>query len=435
MKKELLKDLAALETESIISAQTASDIRNWYQKKEDKSPGRLGILLGILGAVLAGSGILLIIAHNWDELNKITKTIFAFLPLVLAQSLGAYTLLKKNDDRGWRECSAVFIFLAIPASIALISQIYQVDGSLESFLFTWILLALPLVYILNSSVVVLLCIALATWWAALTGYYDYPIETPYWYLLMMAFMAPHYYQLMRSNRHGNLLLLFNLFAGISITITLGSFLVGNENLYPFIFAIYLNLFCIFYLVGLLPEEAGKASRPFYLLGIVGILVILFTWSFIWFWKDFQYNNVLNYIFLTPVPYVLLVSLLVLTWILRKKQIPLASIRNHPIGFSFIIFLWSIFFFFRLPDLGMLFINGWILCIAISYIRRGSRENNFGILNFGLLILTILALCRYFDDSISFMWRGIFFLLTGISFFVANYLLIKKRKSLTTTEIK
>src|SRR4051812_7358483 len=109
MKKELLKDLADLEAESIISTQTATDIRNWYGKKEQGSPGRLGVILGILGALLAGSGILLIIAHNWDELGKLTKTIFAFLPLLLSQSLAAYTLIKKNDNRAWKECSAVFV--------------------------------------------------------------------------------------------------------------------------------------------------------------------------------------------------------------------------------------------------------------------------------------------------------------------------------------
>lgn len=68
-------------------------------------------------------------------------------------------------------------------------------------------------------------------------------------------------------------------------------------------------------------------------------------------------------------------------------------------------------------------------MAIFYIRKGSIKNHLGILNFGLLIIAVLALLRFFDNSIPFVWRGLFFVATGIGFFVANYLLLKKRKSI------
>jgi hypothetical protein len=61
-------------------------------------------------------------------------------------------------------------------------------------------------------------------------------------------------------------------------------------------------------------------------------------------------------------------------------------------------------------------------------------NHLGILNFGLLIVLVLALCRFFDDRIPFVWRGFFFLATGISFFAANYFLLKKRKKTITREV-
>jgi hypothetical protein len=75
-------------------------------------------------------------------------------------------------------------------------------------------------------------------------------------------------------------------------------------------------------------------------------------------------------------------------------------------------------------------NAWLLLLAIFYIRKGSREDHFGILNSGLVILAILVVCRFFDSTIPFVWRGIFFVVTGIAFFLANYLLLKKRKQLT-----
>ena len=48
---------------------------------------------------------------------------------------------------------------------------------------------------------------------------------------------------------------------------------------------------------------------------------------------------------------------------------------------------------------------------------------------GLLIIAALAVLRFFDDDIPFVWRSMFFLATGIGFFVANYLVIKRKKSL------
>src|SRR5688572_28638486 len=185
MNTQLLKDIAELEAAQVITAETGQKIRNFYRQRNDSSPNRLGIILGILGALLIGSGMILIIAHNWDNFSKLTKTILGFMPLVAAQLLAGYTLLKQRDSKAWRECSGVLLFLAIPATISVMSQIYQTGGELADFLLTWTLLALPVVYILSSSVVALLCIATATWYAALTGYFDRSGTRPYFYLLMM----------------------------------------------------------------------------------------------------------------------------------------------------------------------------------------------------------------------------------------------------------
>jgi uncharacterized membrane protein len=77
------------------------------------------------------------------------------------------------------------------------------------------------------------------------------------------------------------------------------------------------------------------------------------------------------------------------------------------------------------------INAWTIFIAIFFIRKGAAKNHLGIVNFGLIIIAALAICRFFDDRIPFIWRGIFFLATGVAFFAANYLLLRKRKLLNS----
>ena len=82
-------DLSELLKAEIISPETADDIRAYYQKKKEQSGNRLFVVFGILGAILVGLGIILIIAHNWDELSRTTKTFFALLPMLIGQGICA----------------------------------------------------------------------------------------------------------------------------------------------------------------------------------------------------------------------------------------------------------------------------------------------------------------------------------------------------------
>ena len=58
--------------------------------------------------------------------------------------------------------------------------------------------------------------------------------------------------------------------------------------------------------------------------------------------------------------------------------------------------------------------------------EGAKREHLGILNYGLLIIAALAACRFFDQDITFLGRGLIFLFVGFSFFAANYWIIRKR---------
>ena len=74
----ILKELTELTKENVITQETAERIRDYYENKSSSSTNRLFIIFGILGAILVGLGVILVIAHNWDELTRGTKTFFAF---------------------------------------------------------------------------------------------------------------------------------------------------------------------------------------------------------------------------------------------------------------------------------------------------------------------------------------------------------------------
>ncbi|MFT5306512.1 MAG: hypothetical protein ACI89M_002038, partial [Chitinophagales bacterium] len=40
----------------------------------------------------------------------------------------------------------------------------------------------------------------------------------------------------------------------------------------------------------------------------------------------------------------------------------------------------------------------------------------------------LVACRFFDSNLSFVFRGLLFILVGLGFFFVNYWMINRRKS-------
>ena len=82
----------------MIDDSTANRIQEYYSQQKDAGTGKLIMVLGLLGALLVSSGVILLIAHNWDGLGKTARTIVGFLPLLIGQSLCAFTLLKKKQS-------------------------------------------------------------------------------------------------------------------------------------------------------------------------------------------------------------------------------------------------------------------------------------------------------------------------------------------------
>lgn len=92
----MIKDLPELIEANVISQETAERISDYYHQKKNKEPNRLIAVFGIIGAILVGMGIILIVAHNWDDFGRTTKSILAFLPLLLGQASCAFALIKKK---------------------------------------------------------------------------------------------------------------------------------------------------------------------------------------------------------------------------------------------------------------------------------------------------------------------------------------------------
>jgi uncharacterized membrane protein len=106
-------DISDLLKAEIITQETADRIHAYYKSKGGSSTNRLFVVFGILGAILIGLGITLIIAHNWDELSRSTKTVIAFIPLLTGQALCGFTLMKSGKALPGGRAPPPFCFLPL----------------------------------------------------------------------------------------------------------------------------------------------------------------------------------------------------------------------------------------------------------------------------------------------------------------------------------
>lgn len=423
----ILKELTELTKEDVITQETAERIRDYYKNKSSSSTNRLFIIFGILGAILVGLGIILVIAHNWDELTRGTKTFFAFLPLLIGQMLCGFALIKKPDSISWRESGTAFLFFSVGASISLISQVYNIPGNLGPFLLTWMLLCLPLIYVMKSSITSLLYLIGITYYAAETSYWSYPLSDSYLYWLLLLGVFPHYYQLYKKKPESNFMIFHHWLIPLSVVIALGTVAKRTGEL---MFIAYFSLFGLLYLVGDLGFFTQQKSRNngYKILGSLGTIVLLMALSFDWFWEglrreDFQFNEIIATpeFFATAITSVLAGGL----FYLHHKNKALSDIK--PLALIFMLFIVTFILGLSSP-ISVVLINLYVFAIGILTIRDGAKQDHLGILNYGLLIITALVICRFFDTDLSFVIRGIMFVSVGTGFFVANYWMLKNRKT-------
>lgn len=418
----MINELPDLIKAGVITQEAADRIREYYQSKESNSGSRMLIAFAILGAILVGLGIILIIAHNWDDLSRSIKTFLAFIPLVIGQALCAYVLLKRSANLAWKEGVAVFLFFAVAASISLVSQIYNIPGNLGTFVLTWMLLGLPLIYILGSSSVSLLYIIGITYYAVDVGYWSQ--DSPYSYWALLAAALPHYYLLFRRFAHGNFAAFHHWLVPASMAVVLGSFSAGIEEL---MYVAYCSLFGLFYLFGkMVLPHAHPAVNGFKIIGSLGTVGLLLIVSFNWYWQDVR---ALSFSFseMAQSPDFLITAFLSIASVgllyLLKRMKLLSASNPIPVAFMVMIVAFAIGLH---SQVAIIIINVYLLALGALTIQAGARAYHLGRLNFGLSILAVLIACRFFDANLSFIVKGVLFLCVGIAFFATNYWLLQKK---------
>lgn len=424
----LYQELPTLVSSGIVPAEVADRIRKHYGEPDAQGSGRhwLITLFAIIGAALIGGGIILLLAHNWEELSRPMRAAISLAPLLITQTLAAWVLLERNESTAWREGVGTSLTLAIGSSIALIAQTYNLGGTFPDFMFAWTLLALPVAYLLRATLPALLYLVGVTIWS---GSVMDEGSKSLWFWPLVGLAVPYLWMTARENRYHSRPLLVCWV--LSITGAIGAGFGAHRLLDEFSWwiALYGGLFAVWWLVG--SRWYGEATsiwqRPFQIVGGLGLWVMSLVLTFSDPWKDISHHVWWSDLHHTPAEWmavlawpVAAIALWVAAW--RRRETSELLLGAMPV---FAVLGQALAVHDMEVTAAVLF-NVYVLVVAVTLIASGVKAQRLGIINAGMLLLSALILCRFFDADLGFVARGVAFILIGTGFLVTNLVLLRRK---------
>ena len=344
----------------------------------------------------------------------------SLLPLLVAQCFALIAIWKQKDF-AWREASAAFMFCAVPASIALISQTYHISDDVEAFQRWWFLLMLPFAYLLKARLAGGLLMILAAFIAGGQA-------SPAW--LFLVAILPLYFANQPFGFQANSPKLGWVLA-ITLAISMPIVIVVYERYYDdyrMLVAFMSAAILIFLVGGLLEKINGFWQRPFANIGAMGVAVNLLIYTSADIWSEFSRRShsgnqdVWHASFFPEM--LLCFAAIALIWVLIKKRydlLPLGSMLALPVIATLVPLTDQRIIVFTVLA------NFCAVAISLWYLWQGIKIDSTSRMNFGLIILMALIMWRFFDQDVSFIVKGLAFIIMGIAFISLNIWQSKRTK--------
>lgn len=440
----LLKFADKIEQKEIVNQVTVIKIRSYIRKLEDSTPIELFLIVsGIMGALFCAAGIFAIISHNWDDYPKYIRGVFSVVPALIGLYFYYRALFKHRESRPWIEASSVFLMLMIGASIALVSQTYQLDGDFNKFIKAWAILTLPLFYFARASGITILYLGLISVLIVNVsiGFFGIPrireAENGTWYWFLLLGYLPHYiFALKRESRiqsirivYMSYVVYFSFMAALMVTVK------GNYILWITTSSV------AFYLIGkrFMGENTNIWRRPFQLFGqllTVSLLILVSNKMALRLWiendsffnlfreegpvaygyqRDFDPDGDKMFYFILVL--LVLSAIYFIYFYFRKHFKDVSKLILFAPAFFIVLMICHEYVF---PEwLVLMLINGYVLLIGFNALITGSENQNVAQMIFGFFLISVLLWIRYFDTDWNFVLKGLTFIGIGGVFFLIN----------------
>ena len=424
----LHEELPKLVRVGILDQGTADRLKKHYGPAPD-SPWKTGamVLIGTLGSLLLAGGVILLFAHNWDMLTPAAKAAISIALLIVAQAAAGFVVWKRPDSAAWTEGTALFLSGAIVAAISIITQAYQITWGIETILLAWVLLTAPLIYAMKSRAAAILVWVGSTWWLFDGMWRQESLVRGLYYLALVSLVVPFMVHLNRRHGGDGRTVLLN-WAG-AIAFVLAAIRIGVEagESWRVLMA---GLFGLYYLFGAFrkgEQEAGALVRnTFRSIGALGLGVLIFLFSFREQWADS----------LGPVDSagritVFLIGMTMCGVAVFYGARLLREGRHHQAALMLVPALAIVGTVAQrlddYPSIMAILANLAVLTIGLTVCVHGFRNGRLGTVNGGLILLIAVFLARFFDFDLSFLTRGVAFIVVGAGFLALNGWLYRRAR--------
>jgi uncharacterized membrane protein len=423
------KHLPEWVNEGIITQEQEKQILAWMDARQGKMPGLI-FWISLLSGILVGLGLLLIIAHNWDNLPHFVRLTLSLVPALAGTALMLFAALKRNHSLIWMELASLAQMIGLGASISLISQVYHVSGSMESFLFSWLVVFTPTQIILSGRFSLLLYTILATWFVTTSGFNSSPDVHPMHILWMLGCIAVSAKNLYQKGNAMIFLRVYSWFLPPLFAWGMGTLGYHAKNI-ELLFLVYTGFVFLLIILGewlrFYQERFDFNGLRFW--GRMGLFVIFSMFSYRFFWDHiiheelFQKSNFVG----DKLLWIGLASIAAGILMIARKKFMDALSDIKPDVAAVIIYTVALFVLGKFAPLaGMILTNLLMLVLGIYYLQKGVKRQSLLWLNYGLLWLFLLLIYRFSDVNQGYLARGLFFIGLGILLFFINIFVIGKK---------
>lgn len=417
LKSELPKWIES----DFINEQSASALADHYQLQhiQEKKWSLEYILTGV-AALMIGLGVILLVAYNWSELSRVTRTFISFLPVIAAQIFALFAIKKQPD---LQDAAGLLLCLCFGASFSLVAQTYHTYNDLGAFLKVWFLVCLAIPFFLKSKLALLLLWGLFVW-ALLMQTNDYGNAMPHFeelgfhqcfWILLAATAYLSFYEPQSS-----VLKALWYFAGLVFTVINLLIFFDMKNVSP-LSVFHKLLTCLGFAYGAeyvlekLKEFKPEHQQSYALIENVSVIP---KFAFYVAWLSFSlalvkaksYDITGNTYSLELIGIFAITLLLVLFYYAIKEKHVLSLLAH----------IWAVvLLIFQFTEPLPLIINGLIVLTVATILAFSFKNKRASWLNFGVIWILALIAVHFFDADISLLLKGIAFIISGVTILAIN----------------
>ncbi len=392
------------------------------------------IIFSSLGAVIAGLGVILLLAYNWADITKVQKLTLVLGSVLIAHLVGLHLFRGEERRRPLGEGLCLLGTMLFGAGIWLVAQIYHIDEHFPNAFLIWGLGALAMALSMPSiPQAILAAILLVVWGGVERVQFDSPMFVAP--LLLALVIIP-----LASIRRSRLLLAVAL-PGLVLSY---AFAVPHDGGQPWlVLSVLLSLSALMIATSYHVRRRGSFAEASGLLAVYGwglYIGILYLMSFPRISHEFfgwdRSRLAWSYFVYWGIPLVACVaawSLLVRDWLGGKVER-----REGELGVEIMLVPMTVILamadLFYLRSFGDWMVAGpfnlVLIGLAASLMAVGCRRGMIRPTILGSVLLILVIVARYFDLFESLLMRGGIFVGMGALLLVEGvvYSRTKKQKS-------